>query len=57
MRDLDFYHKALEEYYILYIDKIISEKEYLYHIKPIDKAIEKIQMSILRRNLVLKVSS
>ncbi len=50
-------HQQLEEMYHFYKSGSISEKQYLTLIKPIDQAIDNIEMSILRDNPVLKESS
>jgi len=56
-KNLDYLHQRLELAYAQYKDCAISEKQYLSLIKPIDQAIDNIEMSTLRDNLVLKVSS
>ena len=44
---LKLMQKMLQENYKLYISDEITEKEYLTRIKPIDQAIDKIEMAIL----------
>ena len=53
------YHlqKQLKSEYDFYKSGTISEKQYLALIKPIDQAIDNIEMSTLRDNPVLKESS
>jgi len=50
---LDTLHALLEYYYLRYKDNIISESEYLAYIKPIDQAIDAIELSILQGRVVL----
>ena len=50
---LGFLHTILEAYYKLYKAEKITEKEYLYYIKPIDKAIDRIELGICRKILIL----
>lgn len=47
----------LQQYYNLFKIGTISEKEYLRKIKPIDNAIDKIEMSTLKKYFYLKKSS
>ena len=54
---LDYLHKRLELVYLKYKEYQISEKQYLALIKPIDQAIDNIEMSTLQDNPVLKESS
>jgi len=51
---LGFLHTILEAYYKLYKAEKITEKEYLYYINPIDKAIDRIELGICRKILILK---
>ena len=44
---LNLLYTLLEAYYILYKKEEISEEEYLAYIKPIDKAINIIELSTL----------
>ncbi len=50
-------HKMLEEAYQQYKLGNITEKEYLVRVKPIDKVIDKLEMSTLQDIPVLKESS
>ena len=50
-------HIMLEKEYKQYKDGLISEKQYLTLIKPIDQAIDNIEMSTLQNTLALKGSS
>jgi len=54
---LKFMQKELEENYRKYICNKITEEEYLLLIEPIDKAIDKLEMSTLQDIPVLKESS
>ena len=49
--------KMLEENYKQYISGEITQKEYIRRIKPIDQAIDKLEMSILQDTPALKGSS
>ena len=51
---LKLMQKMLEENYKQYTSGEITEKEYLIRIKPIDKAIGKLEMATLRDTLVSK---
>jgi hypothetical protein len=53
---LKFLYRLLEAYYIRYKEGKISEKEYLAYIKPIDKAINIIELSTLQDNPAQKES-
>ena len=53
---LDRLHILLECYYLLYRKNIISESQYLAYIKPIDIAIDTMELSILQGSLVLRES-
>jgi len=55
--DLHQLRKMLYMEYKQYKDGLISEKQYLALIKPIDQAIDKLEMSTLPDNPVLKGSS
>jgi hypothetical protein len=44
--------KMLHENYKLYVSRQISEQEYLIRIKPIDEAIDKMEMQIMQRRIV-----
>ena len=55
--DLYQLHNMLERKYQQYKGGAISEKQYLALIKPIDQAIDNIEISTLRDNPVLKESS
>jgi hypothetical protein len=57
MKKLQQLHGQLESIYHFYKRGAISEKQYLTLIKPIDQAIDNIEMSTLRDNPVLKESS
>ena len=46
--------KRLSDAYRLYKQKRISKKEYCMRIKPIDQAIDRLEMSTLQGNLVWK---
>jgi len=48
--------KLLEENYKLYKEQEISEKEYLWRIKPIDEEITRLEMATLRDTLVWRES-
>jgi hypothetical protein len=50
---LKIMQKMLDENYKLYISHQITEEEYLIRIKPIDKSIEKMEMNMMERKLVL----
>ncbi len=50
-------HTMLEKEYKQYKDGSISEKQYLTLIKPIDEAIDNIEISTLQDTLALKGSS
>jgi len=50
-------HRELEAHYKKYISGEISEKEYLEVVKPIDDAIGKLEMAMLRCTPVLEKSS
>ena len=56
-QNLDHLHQRLELAYAQYKDCTISEKQYIALIKPIDQAIDNMEMSTLRDNPVLKESS
>jgi len=49
-------HK-MQQYYLLFQLGLMNEKEYLSAIKPLDKAIDTLEMSILKEYLVLKEAS
>ncbi len=49
--------KMLMDEYLSYREGTISEKEYLIRIKPIDKAIDNLEMATLRDTPALKESS
>ena len=53
---LKLMQKMLEENYKQYINGEITEQEYIRRIKPIDEAIEKLEMATPQDNPVLKVS-
>ncbi len=53
MKKLSELQKALEGHYQHYTLGKISEKEYLVLVKPIDKAIGKLEMSTLQETPVL----
>ena len=53
---IKLYRKLENEYYI-YRQGHISEKEYLDRIRPIDQAIDKLEMATLQDSPVLKGSS
>jgi len=53
---LKFLYTLLEAYYTLYKEEKISEEEYLVYIKPIDKAIDIIELSTLQDNPAQKES-
>jgi hypothetical protein len=50
---LKIMQKMLDENYKLYISHQITEEEYLIRIKPIDKSIEKMEMNMMERKLVM----
>jgi len=50
-------HQAMQNHYTLFQSGFINEKEYLSAIKPIDTAIDAMEMSTLKEYLVLKESS
>ena len=54
---LKIMHKMLEENHKLYTSRQITEKEYLIRIKPIDKEIDKLEMSTLQDSPALRGSS
>ena len=54
---LKIMQKMLEENYTLYTSKRITEKEYLIRIKPIDREIDKLEMSTLQDIPALKATS
>ena len=54
---LKLMQKMLEENYKQYITGEITEKEYLIRIKPIDQAIDKLEISTLQDTPALKGSS
>jgi len=49
-------HK-MQQYYLLFQLGLMNEKEYLSAIKPLDTAIDAMEMSTLKEYLVLKESS
>ena len=51
LRDLQH---EMQQYYALFQKGILSEKEYLSAIKPLDKAIDTLEMSTLSSYFVLK---
>jgi len=55
--ELSLLRKVLMSEYLLYKEGKISEKEYCIRARPIDMAIDKLEMSTLQDNLVLKESS
>ena len=55
--NLDQLHTILEKEYKHYKDGLISEKQYLSLIKPIDQAIDRVEMATLQELPVLKESS
>ena len=55
--NLNQLHQELEKKYHSYKSGAISEKQYLALIKPIDQAIDNIEMSTLQDNPVLRESS
>ena len=54
---LKIMQKMLEENHKLYTSRQITEKEYLIRIKPIDKEIDKLEMSTLQDSPALRGSS
>jgi len=54
---LQIMQKMLEENYKLYLSGDISEYEYLVRIKPIDREIEKLEMSTLQGMTALQEAS
>ncbi len=54
---LKLMQKMLEENYKQYTSGEITEKEYLARVKPIDKAIGKLEMATLQGTPVLQVAS
>ena len=57
MTYLLYLQDLMMKHYDSYSSGIISEKQYLQKVKLIDQEIDNIEMSTLRDNLVLKVSS
>lgn len=57
MKKLQQLHRQLEEMYHFYKSGAISEKQYLTLIKPIDQAIDYVEMSTLLDTPVLRGSS
>ncbi len=55
--ELQQLQKMLMKEYILYKQGLISEKEYLIRVKPIDMAIGKLEMATLQDTLVLSEAS
>jgi len=53
---LKLMQKLLEVNYALYKEQEISEKEYLWRIKPIDEEITRLEMATLQDTLVWKES-
>ena len=51
---LEQLHQMMQECYALYQIGIISEKEYLAAIKPLDKAIDTLEMATLKECFALK---
>ena len=54
---LKLMQKMLSVNYELYKTGVITQSEYIERIKPIDKAIDKLEMATLQDTPVLKVSS
>ena len=50
---LKIMQKMIEENYKLYTSGEITEEEYLIRIKPIDDAIDKMEVSIMKKELEL----
>jgi hypothetical protein len=50
-------HHEMQKHYALFQSGFISEKEYLSAIKPLDKAIDTLEMSILKEYLVWQEAS
>ena len=57
LKDLSHLHAKLELAYAQYKNCAISEKEYLASIKPIDQAIDNIEISTLQDTLALREPS
>jgi hypothetical protein len=54
---LEHLHQTMQNHYVLFQSGFISEKEYLSAIKPLDKAIDTMEMSTLKEFLVLREAS
>ena len=54
---LSYLHHEMQQYYVLFQLGFMSEKEYLTVIKPLDEAIDALEMSTLKEYLVLKEAS
>ena len=54
---LQLMQKMLEEYYNQYTSGEITEKEYLFRIKPVDKEIDRLEMATLQDIPVWRGSS
>jgi len=50
-------HKAMQKHYTLFRSGFIDEEEYLLAIRPLDMAIDAVEMSTLKGYLVLKEAS
>lgn len=57
MNELLQLRKRLTSEYLLYKQGLIGKKEYCLRAKPIDEAIDKLEMAILQDTLALKGSS
>ncbi len=55
--NLTHLQKHMQVYYLAYKRGTLTEEEYLSRIKPIDQAIDNIEMSTLQDTLVLRGSS
>jgi len=55
--ELSHLQKVLEFEYLLHRQGIVSEKEYLDRVRPIDKAIGELEMTTLQGTPVLQVTS
>jgi hypothetical protein len=54
---LSYLHHEMQQYYVLFQLGFMSEKEYLTVIKPLDEAIDTLEISTLKGYLALKEAS
>ena len=57
LNKLSVFRSRLMQEYDTYMEGLISQQEYLKRIKPIDQAIDNIEMSTLQGNLALPTTS